>query len=145
MKKSAFLALAAIIVIASAACTPTKAVRGNMIQDYRLAEAVPGEDTRSDILRKLGSPTTTAPFDENVWYYIGQVTQKRGVFDPEIVEERIIMAIFDEEGVLEHIEDIDRERMDFPVVRRTTPTAGTETSTMQQFFGNLGRFNPQTR
>ncbi len=123
------------------ACSPTTATRGNMVEDYRLAEVVPGVSTKSNVLKSLGSPTTQAPFDENVWYYLSQKTEKRGLFDPEVVDEKIVVVAFDEEGVVQIAEEIDADRLDIPRVRRKTHTGGNEVTIMQQLLGNVGRFN----
>lgn len=124
-------------------CTPTVAQRGNMLEDYQVEQIITGIHTRTDVLRLLGSPTTRAPFDEDIWYYIGQETEKRGILDPKVVEERIVRVAFNEEGIVQRIEEIDRERIDIPVARAKTPTHGNEMTVMQQLLGNLGRFNPQ--
>ncbi len=128
--------------ISIAACTPTTNVRGNIIEDFQLKEVVPGIDGRSDVLKKLGSPTTKATFDDNVWYYIGQETEKRGILDPEVMSERIVVVTFSDEGIVDTIQDVDNSRVDLPIARDKTPTSGNEVTVMQQFLGNLGRFNP---
>jgi len=125
------------------ACAPTQTVRGNIVEDYRLVEVVPGEDTRTDVLKKLGSPTTKAAFDENIWYYLGQETEKRGILDPEVVEERIVVVFFNEDGIVQEIKDVDNERIDLPYARRKTPTSGNEVTFLQQLLGNLGKFNKE--
>lgn len=142
--KRALLVSTCLLAIGAGACTPTIAQRGNMVEDFRLAEIVPLESTRSDVLRTLGSPTTKSTFDDNVWYYIGQETEKRGIFDPEVKKERIVLVAFNEEGYVEVAKDIDRGRMNIPYERDKTPTYGNETTVMQQFLGNLGKFNPNT-
>lgn len=125
-----------------AACTPTVNVRGNIVKDYQLAEVVPGQDSRSDVLKKLGSPTTKATFDDSIWYYMGQETEKKGILDPKVVEERIIKVSFNDDGTVESIEDVNNNRVDIPIDRDKTPTSGNEITVMQQLLGNLGRFNP---
>lgn len=124
-----------------AACTPTQATHGNIVEDYRIAEIVPGVSTRTNVLKSLGSPTTTAPFDDTVWYYLGQKTEKTGIFDPEVVDEKIVVVSFNEEGVVETISPIDANRIDVPRVRRKTPTGGNEVTLIEQMLGNVGRFN----
>lgn len=140
--KNLFLLTASVAMIA--ACTPTVSQRGNMLEDHQVSEIVAGESKRSDVLRTLGSPTTKSTFDQNVWYYLGQETEKRGIFDPKIVKERIFLVAFDEEGTLEALEEIDRERMDIPYIRKKTKTHGNERTLAQELLGNLGRFNPPT-
>src|SRR5688572_12321947 len=66
------LLLTAALIAVMPACTPTVAQRGNMLEDYQIKTVIPGIHTRSDVLRLLGSPTTQAPFNDNLWYYIGQ-------------------------------------------------------------------------
>lgn len=135
------LTLAALAAIALSACTPMQASHGNMVEDYRMAEIVPGVSTRTNVLKSLGSPTTTAPFDDTIWYYISQKTEKRGIFDPEVVEEKIVVVSFNEEGIVQTIEPVDAKRLDVPRVRRKTPTGGNEVTFLEQLLGNVGKFN----
>ncbi len=134
-------ALLGITALALCACTPTSATRGNMVEDYRMADLQPGVSTRSDVLKALGSPTTQAPFDDNVWYYLGQETEKTGIFDPKVVDEKVVVVAFSKDGILQQIDNVDNNRVDIPVVRRKTPTGGHDITIMQQLLGNLGRFN----
>ncbi|MGQ0526638.1 MAG: outer membrane protein assembly factor BamE [Alphaproteobacteria bacterium] len=127
------------------ACAPVVAQRGNMLEDYQTGKIVTGIHTRSDVLRILGSPTTTAPFDENTWYYMGQETQKKGIFDPEVAKEKIFVVTFDDTGVVQNIEQAANGRIDVPVATNKTATHGSELTFMQQLLGNLGRFNSQDR
>ena len=144
MKKLTPLSLAIALMLSTGlgACTPTHKVHGNLIKDHQIENVAPGEDTQSDILRKLGSPTTTDPFNNNVWYYIGQETEKRGILDPEVIDERIIVVSF-KDGYVDQIENVDNERLDIPYSRDETATSGNSETMLQQFLGNLGRFNTE--
>lgn len=141
-KKCTIQYMAAIALLVTTACSPTIAQRGNLLEDHQIEQVQAGTSSRSDVLRNLGSPTTKSTFDSNVWYYIGQETEKRGILDPEIVEERIILVAFNDEGLLEALQEIDRERIDIPFERAKTPTHGNERTITQEFLGNLGKFNP---
>lgn len=136
------LSLLGLLVLV--ACTPTQSTRGNIVEDFRLKEITPGVSNRTNVLRSLGSPTTVAPFDDNTWYYIGQKMEKKGVFDPEVVEEKVIVVAFDEKGIVQTIDTVDNERLDVPTVRRKTHTGGNEVTVMEQLLGNVGRFNRPT-
>ena len=131
------------VCVGLGACSPTVQQRGNMLKDYQLEEVVVGVHTKSDILRILGSPTTISPFNEDIWYYIGQETEKRSVLDAEIKEERIVIVAFNEEGSVTTINETDGERIDIPIERSKTPTHGNDITIMQQLLGNLGKFNPK--
>lgn len=118
------------------------AQRGNLLEDHQITNVEIGTATRSDVLRALGSPTTKSTFDPNVWYYIGQETAKRGILDPKVTKERVVLAAFSDEGVLEALEEIDRQRLNIPYERSKTKTYGSERTLAQEFLGNLGKFNP---
>jgi len=145
MKKQYALLFAVIACFSViSACTPTQSNRGNLVEDFRMNEVVPGVSTRQNVLKSLGSPTTTAPFDDNTWYYIGQKMEKKGVFDPKVTEERIVVAQFDEAGILQRLEEIDNQRQNVPTVDRETPTGGNEITALEQILGNVGKFNKQS-
>jgi len=129
------------IGLAVSACTPMVANRGNLIQDHQMVTIEPGTSTKSDVLRAMGSPTTQDPFDENTWYYIGQTVEKKGILDPQVTNERIVMVEFTEEGTVGTIKDVGGDRESIPFERSKTPTSGNEMTVLQQFFGNLGKFN----
>lgn len=122
-------------------CTPTQTNRGNLVEDFRIAEVTPGISTRNNVLKSLGSPTTTAPFDDNVWYYIGQKMEKRGIFDPEVVDEKVVVVAFDDQGIVQTLQEVDNERLEVPTIDRTTPTSGNEVTLLEQLLGNVGKFN----
>lgn len=124
------------------ACTPQVATRGNLLEDYQMKEILPGIDAKEDVVRKIGSPTTIAPFDDNVWYYMGQRTEKKGILDPKITQERIVVVSFNQaDGKVDKIIERKDGREDVPIVQRTTPTSGNEFTFMQQMLGNIGKFN----
>lgn len=141
MKKILLAAFA--LPLLAGGCTPMVEERGNLIKNYQLAEVKTGVDNQSDILKKLGSPTTKAPFDDNTWYYLGQRTEKRGIFDAKIVEERVVELRFDDLGTLQSLRQGQPSRLDVPYVRDKTPTSGNEITAIQQFMGNLGKFNKE--
>lgn len=138
MKKT--ITFAALSLLACA-CTPTQATRGNIVEDYRLEEITPGVSTRQNVLQSLGSPTTQAPFDDTVWYYIGQKTEKTGIFDPKVTEQKVVVVTFDPNGVVQTAEKVDANRIDIPRVREKTPTGGNDVTAIQQILGNIGKFN----
>lgn len=134
-----FLSLGLIL---ASGCTPQVATRGNLLEDYQMKEVLPGLDAKDDVIRKIGSPTSIAPFDENTWYYMGQRTSKKGIMDPEVKQERIVVVTFNaEDGRVDNVVERRDGRDDIPVVQRHTPTSGNEYTFIQQLLGNLGKFN----
>lgn len=131
------------LAVAIAACSPIKATRGNIVEDQKLAELEVGVSTADDVLDVLGSPTTIGTFNERVWYYIGQRTERMSFLEPDIVERRVLMVAFDETGLLQQMEERGMDdAQDVELVERETPTLGRSITFFEQMFGNFGRFNP---
>lgn len=141
-KTRKLLLLAAGAALALAACSPTVATRGNLLEDERLAQIQPGASTRDDVAAILGTPSSVGTFDPNVWYYIGQRTEKTAFFRPDVAERKVVVMRFDDTGVLSAMEQLDAsDGQEVEIVDRRTPTAGKELTVVEQIISNLGRFN----
>ena len=142
-KKQQFLTLVFILSLSVLpSCTPMKATHGNLLEEDRTSQVEVGISTREDVFRVLGSPTTVSPFDNNVWYYMGQKTEKRGIFDKEVTDEKIVIVQFDENNTVSMFDTMANARLDVPIKDSKTPTYGNEVTVLQQMLGNLGKFNP---
>jgi outer membrane protein assembly factor BamE (lipoprotein component of BamABCDE complex) len=128
--------------LALGACSPRVATRGNLVDDYRLAQIQAGTSTAGEVRSILGSPTTVATFDDSIWYYIGQRTETVAFFAPEVTERRILRIKFDPAtGVVDTVQQFDLSNaQDLELVSRQTPTLGRELGLLEQFLGNLGKF-----
>ncbi len=140
IKKTLLLSILSCILGVNA-CAPMRDTHGNFLKTHDIQSVKIGVDTRVEIVQKLGSPTTIAPFDDKKWYYLGQKTLKKGIFDAKVEQERIVLVQFDEDGVASSIREIDQERIDIPLNEDKTHTGGNEIGAIQQLLGNLGRFN----
>jgi outer membrane protein assembly factor BamE (lipoprotein component of BamABCDE complex) len=133
------LSLCSILLIG---CAPTVNTRGNLLQDYQLQGLESGISSKQDIEQKLGSPTSTDPFDPNNWYYIGEITETKAFFTPNVTKRRVVKVSFAEDGSLAHIAEIDEKAgKEIELVKKTTRAGGVEMNAFQQFMGNLGKFN----
>lgn len=137
------LALPAIIVgCALAACAPRANTHGDPLVIQRLDSVVKGVHSREDVYAILGSPSTSAAFDDETWYYISAQTETFAFLPREETERQVVAIRFDQRGIVSSVEHFGKERgEDVALVSRETPTFGTEVSLVQQFLGNLGRFN----
>lgn len=135
------LLLAATVLAGCGIVDATKDTRGHRVDRELLAELVPGVQTRSDVTALLGSPTTTASFGEDTWYYIGGVTQNRVGRKDALIEQEVIAVHFDRSGVLQRVEVIEKtDATPIEPVARVTPTPGNEVSFLGMLLGNIGRF-----
>lgn len=132
---------AVLLGLAVTGCAPSVATRGNLTDPERVAELQPGQSRRDDVAAVLGTPTSVGTFDPNVWYYIGQKTEKVAFFRPEVTERRVVIARFDDQGVLREVKKLDETNAkEIEMVDRTTPSAGREMTFLEQMLGNVGRF-----
>lgn len=131
-----------LVALFFAACTPVQKIHGNIIEDKKVAQLEVNKSTQKDVIRILGTPTTTSTVDNQTWYYIGQKTAQTGLYKAEIEERRVIALDFDAEGLLINMSSLsEKDGQDVDVSARETPSSGRKFTIMQQLIGNLGRFN----
>jgi outer membrane protein assembly factor BamE (lipoprotein component of BamABCDE complex) len=121
----------------------TRDPRGHRVDSELLAELVPGVQTRADVRALLGSPTATAVFGDETWFYIGGVTQNRVGRTDKVVEQEVVAIHFDRSGVMQRVEVIEKgNAQEIDPVARITPTPGNDVSFLGLIIGNIGRFTP---
>src|SRR5690606_24554719 len=102
-----------------------------------------GMSTRDDVLYLLGTPSTVSSFQGPVWNYIGQRTERVAFFKPDVTERQVVEKIFEDTDRVYEVKVIGLEEgQEVELVERVTPTEGRDLTILQQFLGNLGRFNP---
>ena len=152
------LALAGIAAaaLAGAGCTATRDFHG-YVPDQALPEDVkPAVETRSTVLARLGTPSTSSIFDtpgvqgryapgkEKLWVYMSSTRERLAFYYPKVVSRHIIAVQFDEDDVVSDVLVYDTE--DGRVIdynSRVTPTRGRELGILEQLFGTLGSLRNQ--
>ncbi|MFQ3622684.1 MAG: outer membrane protein assembly factor BamE [Acetobacteraceae bacterium] len=138
------LGIAAMLPLgACGIAAPTRDQRGARFDTLQVGEIVPGVQTRSDVVALLGTPSVTAPFGEDAWFYVSSVTRNRVGRLPGVDEQTVVAIRFDERGVVREVRTLgleDAQAVD--PVERVTPTPGNDRSFLQLLFGNIGRFTP---
>lgn len=136
------LAAALVLGTALAACQPMVANHGHRLDVEALAEIRPGMTSREEVMRLLGSPSSTSAFDDGTWYYVSQRKERMSFYQEQLVEQDVVAVHFDERGLVAAVDHhgLSDARAVRPVAE-TTPTHGNEVSIVQQFLGNLGRFS----
>ncbi len=124
------------------ACSTTVENHGHRLDEERVAQIRPGASSRGDVASLLGTPSTLASFDDRTWYYVGRRVEEQNFFDRGLEAQDVVRVRFDGFGV---VETVDRfELADAHAVEPVddkTPTGGNELNVVQQFIGNIGRFN----
>lgn len=141
--KSLTLLAGSLLALGLAACEPTLATRGNILDSDKLAEIKPGLSTREDVMTRLGTPTQISTFDDKTWYYIGRETKQYSFLDPEVTKQRAVEIKFDDTGNVVSVSDLDlKDAADVNVVDRATPTYGRDDTFIKQLLGNLSHPTP---
>ena len=137
--------LAGVGLLMLSACTPNVQVNGNLPEPEEVAEIRRGVHGPEQVVGLLGSPSAVSTFDNRLWYYIGQRSTQFAFLNPEVLERRILVVSFDDNGVVNDTRTYTLEdgRAVEPV-GRFTPTEGRELTLLQQLFGNVGRFPTET-
>jgi len=138
-----YVALALALVLG--ACSTTVETHGHRLDEERVAQIRPGSSSRGDVASLLGSPSTLASFDSRTWYYVGRRVEEQNFFDRDVAAQDVVRVRFDETGMVERVERFalaDAHAVE--PVDDETPTGGNELNVVQQFIGNIGRFNAPT-
>jgi outer membrane protein assembly factor BamE (lipoprotein component of BamABCDE complex) len=132
------LALSACL-LGAAACTPTATYQGFQAIDANPKDVKVGTDTRATVLARLGTPTATASFDKNTWFYLSQMSDRTAFYAPQVVHREITEVVFDKDT--QAVKSVDLFTLkDGRVIaynKRETPTRGRELTFIEQMFGSL--------
>lgn len=139
------LALAAALGLPLAACSATRVTthHGYIFSEDALSQVSVGS-SREQVLVVLGSPSTTATLDNEVFYYISQRVERPMPFmTPRIVDQQVVAIYFNSNHRVERIARYGlQDGRIFDFVSRTTPTGGRDLSFLRQIFEGVGRVNP---
>ncbi len=141
------LALPVSVAIALAAtglggCIATVDQRGNLPEPDKFAQIRPGTTTREQVVKILGTPSSTGVFNDKNWYYISRRTKQVAFFDPDVLDQQVYIVNFDATGVVRGVDHKDlKDGRDIDPAPGATPAPGRELTFLEQVLGNIGRFN----
>lgn len=134
--------LFALVAAALVGCGPSVDQRGNLPDVEKIAQIQPGTTTRDQVVKILGTPSSTGVFDENSWYYISRKTRQLAFFTPDVLDQQVYVINFDGRGVVASVDHKDlKDSRAIEPVPGATPAPGRELTFLEQIIGNMGRFN----
>ena len=137
---------ATIMALLLTSCDRNPAQRGFAATPGSVEQLEVNAQSREDVVRLIGSPSTVATFNPSIWYYISQKQEQFAFFKAEIVEQNVLQLTFNESGRLQSIKSYDlTNAQNITMVARITPTAGKELTVLEQILGNVGRFSGPAR
>ncbi len=120
---------------------PSEIMTEGYVLDKEALDSIPVGSSREQVLMAMGTPSSTATFDNEVFYYISQKRYRAAQFMPPKVTDRQILAIyFDKDGKVSQIANYglqDGKLFDF--ISRTTPTGGKDQTFLSQIIQGVGK------
>ena len=86
------------------ACQPTVDQRGNAPEADKLSQIQVGKTDKATVTRLLGSPSSVAEFDPNVWYYVSSKTEDVAFLKTETLDQNVIKLTFDKSNVVQSVQ-----------------------------------------
>ena len=106
------------------------------VVDQETLALVPVGSSREQVLLSLGTPSTTATFDGEVFYYISQRRTRAVAFQKlKVVDQSVLAIYFDKDGVVSRRANYAlQDGKVFDTIGRVTPTGGKELTFLQQML-----------
>jgi outer membrane protein assembly factor BamE (lipoprotein component of BamABCDE complex) len=135
--------LAAIAILALGGCSKFSNFSETYQRGYVLPEGaleqIPVGASQEQVLIVLGTPSTVATVNGEVFYYISQRAERAAAFMPkEVKNQRVIAVYFDKDRKVERLADYGiKDGKIFDFISRTTQTGGQEFNYLSGIFNVL--------
>jgi len=128
-------AAAALVGVALAGCTGEQFQKGYILPPGAL-EQIPIGASQDQVLIVMGTPSTVATLDGEVFYYISQRSERKVAFmNQQVVDQRVIAIYFDKNRRVRRLANYGlQDGKIFDFISRTTPTSGQEMNYLAPLF-----------
>ena len=133
---------AAVVCAALGACTGEQFQKGYILPPGAL-EQIPIGASQDQVLIVMGTPSTVATLDGEVFYYISQRAERPIMFmNQKVVDQRVIAIYFDKNRQVRRLANYGlKDGKIFDFVSRTTPSGGDELNLIR-YMVRAVQFNP---
>ena len=137
VRRRGFRAAAAVALICAAlgGCTGEQFQKGYILPPHAL-EQIPIGASQDQVLIVMGTPSTVATLNGEVFYYISQRSERKVAFmNQQVVDQRVIAIYFDKNRQVQRLANYGlQDGKIFDFISRTTPTSGQEMSYLTPLF-----------
>ena len=128
-------AVAALVCATLGACTGEQFQKGYILPAGAL-EQIPIGASQDQVLIVMGTPSTVATLNGEVFYYISQRAERAVAFmNTKVVDQRVIAVYFDKNRQVRRLANYGmQDGKIFDFISRTTPTSGQEMSYLTPLF-----------
>jgi outer membrane protein assembly factor BamE (lipoprotein component of BamABCDE complex) len=123
---------------------PSQTLTQGYVIDQAAIDSVPVGSSREQVLLALGTPSTTATFDNEAFYYISQTRKRYVAFaKPRIVDQHVLAVYFGADGRVTQIANYGlKDGKVFDFISRTTPTGGKDQNFLSQVINGASKLAP---
>ena len=116
-------------------CTGEQFQKGYILPAGAL-EQIPIGASQDQVLIVMGTPSTVATLNGEVFYYISQRSERKVAFmTQQVVDQRVIAVYFDKNRQVQRLANYGlQDGKIFDFISRTTPTSGQEMSYLTPLF-----------
>jgi len=137
-------AAVALVCAALAGCSGEQFQKGYVLPPGAL-EQIPIGASQDQVLIVMGTPSTVATLNGEVFYYISQRSSRPVMFmNDKIIDQRVIAIYFDKNRQVRKLANYGlQDGRIFDFISRTTPTSGQEINYVAPLFKalNIGQGN----
>jgi len=128
-------ATVALVCMTLGACTGEQFQKGYILPQGAL-EQIPIGASQDQVLIVMGTPSTVATLDGEVFYYISQRASRPVMFmETKVVDQRVIAIYFDKSRQVRRLANYGlQDGKIFDFISRTTATSGQELSYLTPLF-----------
>ena len=125
----------ALVCAALTGCTGEQFQKGYILPPNAL-EQIPIGASQDQVLIVMGTPSTVATLNGEVFYYISQRSERKVAFmNQQVVDQRVIAIYFDKNRQVTRLANYGlQDGKIFDFISRTTPTSGQELSYLTPLF-----------
>lgn len=138
MKAYIILPLLFVLFTASA-CSKIVNTHGQIVSQARIEALQPNLHSKRDVMRILGSPSTTSTFDGNTWIYLTETTVSRPLSPNQLAQRDLLVLKFNDDDILTEV--IQKDETSGKVITpssRATKTQGESLGVIDQIINNVG-------
>ncbi|TMJ48323.1 MAG: outer membrane protein assembly factor BamE [Alphaproteobacteria bacterium] len=130
------VAITALLCAALGGCLTGEQFQKGYILPPGALEQIPIGASQDQVLIVMGTPSTVATLDGEVFYYISQRSERPVAFmNQKVVDQRVIAIYFDKNRQVRRLANYGlQDGRIFDFISRTTPTSGQELSYLTPLF-----------
>lgn len=134
-------AVAAMILLITG-CTKVYRNHGYVPTQDELALVEVGQDTREDVVKKIGQPSTQGLLNDVGWFYVQSRFEHYGPREPVEIDRQVVAITFNDQGVVDNVGRFGLQSGHVvEISRRVTETNIKGIGFIRQLLSNVGRID----